>query len=350
MDKISVIIPVYNVERYVEKCVRSVMDQTYRNLEIICVNDGSPDGSLAILERLQKEDERIMVLTKENGGLGDARNYGLKYATAEWISFVDSDDYIAKDTYQKLSAAFTHDVDMAYFSFEMVGENVSDELDVEQVAHIQPAGVTDAESVLYSNDFRCAVWAKLFRKSILDKYQIHFEKIYYEDISFSLQYMSVTDKVYNVPERLYYYVLRKGSIMSESAGGTPRAIDHLYGLDAYYDFINRHRPSFIKENVMLMTRLFDLYYRCATQYSTQEKIADVVKKALEIYDTYGFMQDSYDVKEKNRMVCFVRKSGVRCMTLSSLFEKVFSVKREMYAYKYCKVVRLFNMVLYSKIL
>ncbi len=345
MEKISVIIPIYKVEKYLEKCVRSIMNQTYRNLEIICVNDGSPDGSQAILERLQKEDDRIIILNKENGGLGDARNYGLKYATSEWISFIDSDDYVAEDMYQKLSAAFDSGADMIYFTFKIVHEGAPEDTDIEQAAFLQPSGMLEARNVLYSNELRFSAVVKLYRKSIIDKYQIHFEKIYYEDMPFTLQYLSVIDKVYNIPERLYYYITRHGSIMSQSGVGTPKAIDHFYGLKAYYDFILKTVPSFVPENKELLLRLFSYCYECALQYTTEDKISDIVKLATEVCGSYDFLSSSYGIVDKNRMVTFVRKDVKR--KKSSLFlEKIFSVKNELYAYKKCKVVTLFGFIIH----
>ena len=98
-NKISVIVPVYNTEDYLEKCIRSIMNQTYKNLEIITINDGSTDNSLSILENLKKEDDRIIIINQENMGVSKARNKGLDYATGEFIGFVDSDDFLEEDMY-----------------------------------------------------------------------------------------------------------------------------------------------------------------------------------------------------------------------------------------------------------
>lgn len=113
MDKISVIVPVYNVEDYLEECINSILGQTYKNLEIILVDDGSTDNSSKICDIYEKKDKRIKVIHKENGGLSSARNEGLKYRTGEYISFVDSDDFIDKTMYEKLySAIKKYDADV----------------------------------------------------------------------------------------------------------------------------------------------------------------------------------------------------------------------------------------------
>ena len=102
MTKVSVIVPVYNTERTVEKCIQSIQKQSYNNIEIVLVDDGSPDNAPAICEEYAKRDTRIVVCHKKNGGLSDARNFGIKRATGAYIGFVDSDDYVAPDMYEKL--------------------------------------------------------------------------------------------------------------------------------------------------------------------------------------------------------------------------------------------------------
>ena len=97
MCEISIIVPVYNVEKYLKKCVKSILNQTLDNYEVILVDDGSTDSSGDICERLQSEDNRIKVFHKKNGGLSDARNYGVRYSSGKYITFIDSDDYIRKD-------------------------------------------------------------------------------------------------------------------------------------------------------------------------------------------------------------------------------------------------------------
>lgn len=103
MPKVSVIVPFYNVENYIEKCIKSLINQTLEDIEIILVNDGSKDNSINIAKKYaEKYPEKIVYLEKENGGLGDARNYGIPYAKGEYIAFVDSDDYVEKDMYKEM--------------------------------------------------------------------------------------------------------------------------------------------------------------------------------------------------------------------------------------------------------
>ena len=121
---ISVIVPVYNTEKYLRKCLDSICGQTYRNLEIICVNDGSPDNSATILEEYAARDERIKVLTQANAGLAAARNAGLAFASGEWVTGVDSDDYLELDAYEYAINAATPDVDIVCFGTRLVWKGV----------------------------------------------------------------------------------------------------------------------------------------------------------------------------------------------------------------------------------
>ena len=118
---ISIIIPVYKVEKYLEKCIKSVLDQTYKNLQIILVDDGSPDNCGNICDDYARVDNRIEVIHKANGGLSDARNVGLKAARGEYIGFVDSDDYVSNEMFENLyNTLISNDVDVAICNFYIV--------------------------------------------------------------------------------------------------------------------------------------------------------------------------------------------------------------------------------------
>ena len=133
MELVSVVVPVYKVEQYLERCVKSICEQTYQELEIILVNDGSPDRCGEMCEELAQKDNRIQVLHKQNGGLSDARNAGVKLATGKYLLFVDSDDYIAKDLVEKAVAeAEKMACDMVLFDYYCV-ENGIEEVRTTQI-------------------------------------------------------------------------------------------------------------------------------------------------------------------------------------------------------------------------
>ncbi len=178
MDTISVIIPVYNVEPYIRQCLDSVVHQTYKNLEIIIVDDGSPDNCGAICDEYAANDERIQVIHKENGGLASARNTGIEYASGEWIAFVDSDDWCKTDYYEQLMSHMCKDpVDIFW-----AGGCYRERPDRQIVKRTIDAPFVYREMDL--NDRSVFIekilcfgppWEKIFRRSFLNEYQLRFD-------------------------------------------------------------------------------------------------------------------------------------------------------------------------------
>ena len=201
---ISVIVPVYNVEKYLSKCLDSIINQTYKNLEIICVDDGSTDSSPMILEEYAQKDSRIKIITRQNGGLSSARNTGVKNATGEFVSFVDSDDWIDLETYEKAIRHFSEGVDsVCWYAALVCEEGVECDFDGEKNWHrVKFSGKTtlDGDS-FFKHTF--TVWNKLWRRSIIDKYKIDFpEGFIHEDFSFYTKYMALAPKTYFLNEYL----------------------------------------------------------------------------------------------------------------------------------------------------
>lgn len=168
MDLISVIVPVYNVEKYLDKCIESIVNQTYKNLEIILVDDGSPDNCPQICDNWAKKDDRIIVIHKENSGAGAARNAGIDIAKGKYIGFVDSDDYISNNMYEFLLGLFEDDVDIVECEYKRV-YNFEYKFQSEDEEHIIKA--TSLEAMKYninSNIFNQLAPVKLFSKKALE--------------------------------------------------------------------------------------------------------------------------------------------------------------------------------------
>ena len=170
MGKLSVIIPVYRVESTLNRCLESVTRQTYRDLDIILVEDGSPDGSPALCDEWKKRDARVRVIHKENGGLSSARNVGLEAARGEWVTFVDSDDYIDDATYEAVfrflgGASDTDRIDMVEFPVEYGGTRIKDPVPV-CVSHLN--GRVGEYWLTHRQWERCAVWNKVFRRTLFE--------------------------------------------------------------------------------------------------------------------------------------------------------------------------------------
>lgn len=215
-SKISVIVPVYNVEAYLEQCIQSLLEQTYYNLEIILVDDGSTDKSGEICDAFAVKDDRIIVLHQKNAGLSAARNYAMKRATGEYIAFVDSDDYIDKTMYEVLlktmieeSADVTICHENAFQNGKQPNENQSEEYRIEAVEN----GEEYRQHFL--DEFRGPfmwVWNKLYKREIIDNLKfVEGKKV--EDIFYTADLVHYVHKVVWINQRLYYYRQRSESIM-----------------------------------------------------------------------------------------------------------------------------------------
>lgn len=217
---VSVIVPVYNVEDYIEQCVLSIIAQTYRELEIVLVNDGSTDGSGAICDRLGKRDARIVVYHKTNGGLSDARNYGLRKAFGQWISFVDGDDYVSPAFIEVLlKAVLDHGCSLSAVPF---GKPFRDGAACDVVAdarHVAPARLRSSRemqrSLLYQEFDTGAPW-RLYKREVLGDNP--FPKgMYYEDLACVYRIVHKVDQIAVIDCcDLYAYRMRSTSIIRQA--------------------------------------------------------------------------------------------------------------------------------------
>lgn len=215
-DLISVIVPVYNMEQYLERCVNSIVDQTYRNLEIILVDDGSTDRSPRMCDEYAQKDGRIKVVHKVNGGLSDARNAGLQAATGTYIGYVDSDDWIEPQMYQRMyEACIEHQAQVAVCCYAKIYRDHVDREGNGQVTVFDREGILKAyladqpEYVVYNS-----VWSKLFAREVVEGVLFPVGKNS-EDIMYTTKAFCKLEKAVYIDECLYDYVLdREGSIMN----------------------------------------------------------------------------------------------------------------------------------------
>lgn len=210
MELISVIVPVYNVENYLERCVASILKQTYTDLEIILIDDGSTDKSGAICDELQKKDSRIIVLHKENGGQSSARNLGLKICKGTWICFIDSDDFIRVDYVEELyRLCITYNVPISQCG--AVRGTASDfPVETIEVKEVKWNFKDMYTSSLRS--FRAVVWGKLIKVNLARKYPFPDGKIY-EDEGPSFKYMYDGKECVVTNKRMYYYFMSPQSTL-----------------------------------------------------------------------------------------------------------------------------------------
>lgn len=239
MPEVSVIVPVYNVEKYLEKCLNSLVNQTLENIEIIIVNDGTKDNSEEIIKKfIEKYPQKIVYLKKENGGLSDARNYGMPYAKGEYIAFLDSDDYVEKDIYKEMyELAKKENSDMVECDFLWEYPNKIRE-DIGQVYNGKREML---EKV------RVVAWNKLIRRSILEKTQIQFSKgLRYEDVEFTYKLIPHLNKVSFLKKPYIHYIQRENSIINVQNERTKEIFTVLDNVIDYYkenNFYNEYKDE-----------------------------------------------------------------------------------------------------------
>lgn len=227
MPKVSVIVPIYNVEKYLEKCINSLLSQTLEDIQIILVNDGSKDNSGNIAKECEKNNKnRIIYVEKENGGLSDARNYGLKYATGDFIAFLDSDDYIEKNAYEEMyNKAIEENAD--YVECDFIWEF--------------PNKIRVDKQYPYKNKkemlsfVRVVAWNKLIKRQLITDNNLEFPKgLRYEDVEFTYKLIPFINKFAYVDKPFIHYVQREGSIANVQNEGTAEIFTVLDNVIEFY--------------------------------------------------------------------------------------------------------------------
>lgn len=222
---ISIIVPIYNVEAYLEKCIDSILQQTYTNIEVILVNDGSLDNCGQICDQYEKIDNRIKVVHKKNGGLSDARNAGLDIATGTYVVFIDSDDYIEKDLIdQSYKIIDENNLDLVSFDYRKVDEQ--GEIIEESVLGLEDS-IYDLNELglnkyiikkIYTYEHGVEAWHKMYKMSIIKDNNLKFtynDLIFAEDLLFNLSYLVHVKKCATMSQTYYNYLIRETSIMGK---------------------------------------------------------------------------------------------------------------------------------------
>jgi len=227
---ISIVIPIYNVEQYLDRCISSIINQTYKDLEIILVDDGSPDNSLSICEKYAHEDSRIVILNKKNGGLSDARNAGMRIATGDYLLFVDSDDYIELDTCERFSRIISqYPVDIVTGNAKVITGETESLLAHSDFGSNTPVSAEDyLKHELKRETMHMAAWLNLYRLDFLKENALEFEVgLLHEDEEFTPRVFLKAKEVMHVNDPFYNYIIRANSI-SQKKDMSVNAT-HLYG-------------------------------------------------------------------------------------------------------------------------
>ncbi len=303
MKKLSVVIPVYNVEKYLEQCINSICGQSYQNLEIILINDGSEDGSLNICEDAARKDPRITVISQINGGLSAARNTGMAHASGEYITFVDSDDYVDTEMFSDMITEMEGtDADISVCNFEKFwGNKTKNNI----VSSNESEALTAAETLgkLYTDQqvIFVTAWGKIYKRELFDGVTYPVGRIN-EDIFTTYKTYAKADKVIYMNRAYYKYRQRAGSIIHTKF--SLKNLDSLDGLREMKDFVLTIDGFTVQNNVIgeYIEKIIYFYFKL-------DELSNVntIKKALhnearQLIRTYC---NSIRLKEKIKFAIFI---------------------------------------------
>ncbi len=245
---VSIIVPVYNVEKYVSKCLESLINQTYENIEIICVNDGSKDSSLEIINKYALKDNRIIVYTKENGGLSDARNYGLTKAKGDFILFIDSDDFVDLTLIDKCVNKVKEDKsELVVFDMKYIYD---DRQEYASGGEFTCSSFSKDRNIIFINNSACN---KFIKRELMEG--VSFPKgLYYEDLATIPILLSKAKKISKIDEALYFYVQRDASIahtISDKIFDIYKAIDLISKYYSNHELDDEIGKLYIKHGLYL---------------------------------------------------------------------------------------------------
>lgn len=289
MPKVSLIIPVYNVEDYIEKCLDSVINQTIDDMEIIIVNDGSTDSSKQKISKyLEKEKNRIKYLEKENGGLSSARNFGISYASGEYIAFLDSDDYIEFTAYEEMyNIAKKENADMVECDFIWEYPNKKKE----DIGRNYTTGQDMIEKA------RVVAWNKLIKRDIIERENIIFpEGLRYEDIEFFYKLVPFLRKVAFVRKPFVHYVQRDSSIANTQNIRTREIFQVLDNVILYYQ-----DKGLFEEYKEVLEYVYVRFLLCSS-LKRMCKISDKEQRKRALEDNWNNINSKFPNWRKNQIL------------------------------------------------
>lgn len=305
---VSVIVPCYKVEKYLPKCIDSILGQTYHNLEIWLVDDGSPDRSGIICDEYAAKDERIKVIHKENAGLSDARNVAIDKATGEWVTFVDSDDYIAENYVEELYSLvkrFNCQVGIVLPCLFKEGEIPNPSVGAIKEEKMEP--IYAVEQMFYQEKFDTNAWAKLYHRQLFEKGIRYPKGLLFEDLPTTYLLLLNSDGVAFMNKQLYYYLLRPSSI---EGSYSPKKIQSALALtnmmDANMEILKPVEKAF-------RCRKLSFYFHILLSMPVNEINANILWSYIK-ENRWSVICDSH-ARKKSRIASLVSYTGMRMTKL-----------------------------------
>lgn len=306
-ELVTIVVPVYKVEKYIDKCINSILNQTYKNLEIILVDDGSPDTCGEICDNYAKQDIRIKVIHKENGGLSDARNAGIDIATGRFISFIDSDDYIDSEYIELLYRTIIKDKsDMAISSHKAIYENgtILEKATGEE-------SILDSKEVLkrilYDDGIDLSAWAKLYKMELFKEIRYPKGRLF-EDAATTYKLIDRCKSISIISKSTYNYVIRRSSITNENF--SEKKMDLIISTEEMCNYVKKKYPDLEKAS---NRRLMYAYLSTLTQLLKSNKRNAKIEKQLYFYikeNSKSVLQDK-QVPKRDKIALLSARFGLR---------------------------------------
>lgn len=307
MPDVSIIVPIYNAENYLDKCIESLLNQTKKEIEIILINDGSTDNSEKIIKSYK--DKRIKYFKNENQGIGKTRNFGIEKATGKYLMFVDSDDYIDKNMAKLMfDKAFSNSLDMVVCDYYKVINNENIE---EKLPSFKPTTLKNSPNLLY--DINLSPWNKIYKTSLIKDNNIRFvENLKYEDAPFVIEALDIANKIGKVNKCLNYYVIHGNS---ETTVRDKRVYDILKIIDRIRKYFKG--KDYIKESLDKLT------VRIITNYTIQQRVQKDKKIGMQFIEE-GFKYLKQEVSDyKNNKYYQSRGILKRTIEKNKILTKIY---------------------------
>ncbi|WP_303223384.1 glycosyltransferase family 2 protein [Intestinibacter bartlettii] len=320
---VSIIVPIYKVENYLNRCIDSIRNQTYKNLEIILVDDGSPDKCGDMADKYASMDDRIKSVHKTNGGLSDARNYGMKYVTGEYVFFLDSDDYLKLDAIEYLVNIMTkYDADIVQGSFYYSYEDYllyDDRYYCEEDGEV----ILDRNSLMkeltINERVKNFAWGKLYKTKLIN--DLPFRKgVLFEDVYWAHLVMNRVNKYIITHKPIVYYTQRNDSI---SGNYNPKNTDIIWGLLERHKFLESNYTELISESYKIIFKTMLIHYNLLSKNQGKENSKKYMKDIRDYINiNYDKMHKCFSNEKeiKNKLVLF--KLNPHICYLYELYNKI----------------------------
>lgn len=322
-DLISIIIPVYNVEKYLNKCIDSIINQTYKNIEIILVDDGSMDNSGKICDEYARKDKRVKVIHKENGGVSDARNFGIDNSNGQYIAFVDSDDYIANDYVEYLYKILKENkADISCCNFEYVYNDKEKKETENQKENLYVYNQLESlKELLYQRNIDTSLWAKLIRKDLFDDVRFPYGEIY-EDFAVFYKILLKIEKIVYSNIKKYFYIQREKSILSTNFGKKD-----LYMITASKEMYNTIIKQYPQLKSSLNNRIINMDFYLLRRINKKDNKQE-------------YLNIKKDVKKRRKIV--VKDKNSKLKTKIAVYISYINIGLVKYFYHIAKKTSLFG--------